>query len=48
MSQFDKKCIANITKEYPDYIEAQIRGVRYSFNVPRGQAIAILENFSEA
>ena len=48
MSQFDKKYIAYIMKEYPDDIEAQIRWVRYSFNVPRGHAIAILENLSEA
>jgi len=48
MSQFEKKYIANIIKKYPDDIESQIRGVRYSFNVPRGHAIAILANFSEA
>ncbi len=48
MSQLDKKYITNIIREYPDDIEAQIRCVRYSFNLPRGHAIAILENFAES
>jgi hypothetical protein len=48
MSQFDKKRIANIINEHPDDIEGQIRLMRYSFDIPRGHAIAILENFSKA
>jgi len=48
MSQFDKKLIANIINKHPDDIEVQIRLMRYSYDIPRGHAIAILENFSEA
>jgi hypothetical protein len=48
MSQSDKKLIANIINKHPDDIEGQIRLMRYSFDIPRGHAIAILENFSEA
>ncbi len=48
MSQFDKKLIANIINKHPDDIEVQIRLMRYSFDIPRGHALAILENFSEA
>jgi hypothetical protein len=48
MSNLDKKYIRNIIKQYPDDIEAQIRSVRHSFKVPRGMAVAILENFNWA
>ncbi len=48
MSQFDKKLIATIINKHPDDIEGQIRLMRYSFDIPRGHAIAISENFSEA
>ncbi len=47
MSQFDKKRIANIINEHPDDIEGQIRLMRDSFDIPRGHAIAILENFNQ-
>ncbi len=46
MSQFDKKRIASIINEHPDDIEGQIRLMRASFDIPRGHAIAILENFN--
>ena len=45
MSKTEIECLQNIVNEYPEDIEAQIRLVRYTFNVPRGQAIAILESF---
>ncbi len=48
MSQLEKKLIANIINEHPDDIVGQIRLMRYSFDIPRGHAIAILENFNEA
>ena len=47
MSQFDKKRISKIINEHPDDIEVQIRLMRYSFDIPRGHAIAILENFNQ-
>ena len=45
MSKTEKEYLQNIINAYPEDIEAQIRGVRDTFNVPRGQAIAILESF---
>ncbi len=48
MAKDEKEALRNIINEYPDDIEAQIRLVKQSFNLPRGHAIAILENISES
>ncbi len=48
MARTDKEILDKIIKEYSDNIEAQISWVRYSFNIPRGEALAILENYSYA
>ena len=48
MAKDEKEALRNIINEYPDDIEAQIRLVEQSFNLPRGHAIAILENISES